>query len=132
MEKAKNVSPKVSKRRPGLEPNVVVDPEEGAPTGPAVVVSAGPLAATKTADVSGFRAASTAIENRLRQKHAEVLILKGDAYGLAIQLESLESEYELKRGELRRAWEAAQRKIRTLGAAIEADEAALALLTGSK
>lgn len=130
MNHVKPTSPKASRRRPALEPNVIVDSEAGVPTGPAAVVSAGPLAPTKIVEASGVRTASTGIEHRLRQKHAEVLILKGDAYGLAIQLESLESEYELKRSELRRAWKAAQRKIRTLGAAIEAEEAALALLSG--
>jgi len=57
-----------------------------------------------------------------------VLILKAEAFGLAQQLESLEDEYTYKRSELRRAWQAAKRKLRTLGAAIDAEEAAYGLL----
>lgn len=132
MEKVKTASPKTSKRRPTMEPNVVVDTEEGVPTGPAAIVSAAPLDAKQVFESSSVRAASDEIENRLRQRRAEVLVLKGDAYGLAIQIESLDGEYDLKRNELRRAWEAAQRKIRGLGAAIEADEATFALLHGTK
>lgn len=128
MEQPRKPSHKATKRRSALEPNVVLAPEEGIPAGPSATVSAAPLPPSGAKVGEPLRQASSALEQRLRQKRAEVLILKAEAFGLAQQLENLEDEYTHKRRELRRAWQAAKRKIRTLGVAIDAEEAAHGLL----
>lgn len=133
MDKDRATPAKTIKRaRQSVEPNVMLDANEGAPDGPAAIVSAKPAVTPDSIESIEMQGVSAALENKIRQRRAEALVLKGEAYGLAAQLESLKGEYELKQGELQRAWEMAQRKLRGLAAAIEADEATLALLLGSK
>lgn len=133
MNKDRTTPSKTIKRaRPSIEPNVMVDADEGPPDGPTAIVSAKPAVTSDSSESVETQSVTAALENRLRQKRAEALALKGDAYGVAAQLENLKGEFDLKQGELRRAWEMAQRKLRGLAAAIEADEATLALLLGAR
>lgn len=102
-------------------PHEVRDAPDGDPRGPVAHVQATPQDPMVPAAVG-------AVEGKLRLRRAEALIAKGEAYSLAAQLESLAREFGAKRNELQRAWEKTQRKIRSLDAAIEADESTLTLL----
>ncbi len=124
--KSSRTAPKKPPTPETSSPVEVHDAPDALPRGPVAHVTATsqdtPPTAPKIADRLGV------IEGKLRARRAETLLAKGEAYGLAAQLDSLAREFEAKRGELQRAWDKTQRRIRGLDAAIEADEATLALL----
>lgn len=103
-------------------PLSVEDAPDLTPRGPVAHVTANPPEPHPSLEVAAV------LDGRLKLKRAEALMAKSEAYSLAAQLESLQREYDVKRNELQRAWERTQRKIRTLEAAIEADESTIALL----